>query len=166
MERSQCYIGAPNGAVLCVDRVWRDQFIGRLYHSYSSEALRVEGMQLLFELERFYDAINFPYPATNQRTFQHVKRNIRSKEGKEKKMSEDELLSKHGDLGTFIIRVQHRQNISWQGRITWMDKNETIHFRSIWEMIKLIASALDTVSEQEGYGEESWTQEQGEQITG
>jgi hypothetical protein len=41
-----------------------------------------------------------------------------------------------------------------------------VYKRQIWEMIKLIASALDTVSEQEGYGEESWTQEQGEQITG
>ena len=61
-------------------------------------------------------------------------------------MSDKELLSKHGDLGTFIIRVQHRQNSSWQGRITWMDKDKTVYFRSIWEMIKLVGSALDTVS--------------------
>ena len=61
-------------------------------------------------------------------------------------MKDEELLSMHGDLGTFIIRVQHRQNSSWQGRITWMDKNKTVYFRSIWEMIKLVAGALDTVS--------------------
>ena len=63
----------------------------------------------------------------------------------------------HGDLGTFIIRVQHRQNSSWQGRITWMDKNKTVYFRSIWEMIKLVAGALDTVSVQEdSQHEASW----------
>ena len=72
-------------------------------------------------------------------------------------MSDEELLNRHGDLGTFIIRVQHRQNSSWQGRITWMDKNKTVYFRSIWEMIKLVAGALDTVSEPEdGRGEISW----------
>ena len=64
-------------------------------------------------------------------------------------MSDEELLRKHGDLGTFIIRVQHRQNSSWQGRITWMDKDKTIYFRSVWEMIKLIASALDEVGDYE-----------------
>ena len=72
-------------------------------------------------------------------------------------MSDKELLNKHGDLGTFIIRVQHRQNSSWQGRITWMDKNKTLSFRSVWEMIKLIASALDTVSEQDDSSDgKSW----------
>lgn len=75
-------------------------------------------------------------------------------------MRDDELLSRHGDLGTFIIRVQHRQNSSWQGRITWMDRNRTLYFCSIWEMIKLVASALDTVSEQEDAAlEQSWQDE-------
>ena len=75
-------------------------------------------------------------------------------------MRDDELLSRHGDLGTFIIRVQHRQNSSWQGRITWMNRNRTLYFRSIWEMIKLVASALDTVSEQEDAAlEQSWQDE-------
>lgn len=49
-------------------------------------------------------------------------------------MSDEELLNKHGDLGTFIIRVQHRQNSSWQGRITWMDEDKTVYFRSMWEL--------------------------------
>ena len=69
-------------------------------------------------------------------------------------MSDENLLSKHGDLGTFIVRVQHRQNSSWQGRITWMEQNKTICFRSVWEMIKLIESAVDTVSVQEEETEE------------
>ena len=64
-------------------------------------------------------------------------------------MSDDELLSKHGDLGTFNLRVQHRQNSTWQGRITWVNENKTLQFRSVWELTKLIEEALDTVSEQE-----------------
>ena len=71
-------------------------------------------------------------------------------------MSDESLLSKHGDIGTFIVRVQHRQNSSWQGRITWMEDDKTVCFRSIWEMIKLIENAVDTVSDQEEEGEQTW----------
>ena len=72
-------------------------------------------------------------------------------------MSDEELLTKHGDIGTFIVRVQHRQNSSWQGRITWMEEDKTIQFRSVWEMIKLIESAVNSISEsEEGEPEENW----------
>ena len=74
-------------------------------------------------------------------------------------MNDEELLQKHGDLGTFIVRVQHRQNSSWQGRITWMEEDKTVQFRSVWEMIKLIESAVDVVSTQESDGEEKWFEE-------
>ena len=75
-------------------------------------------------------------------------------------MADETLLSRHGDLGSFIIRVQHRQNSSWQGRITWMEQDKTIYFRSIWEMIELIESAVDTVSVQEDEtAEPTWFEE-------
>lgn len=152
MEKSQWYIGTPSGVVLCIDHLGcaSSQFAARMYHGYSTEALQVDGVsQLLFELERFYDSINFPHLSTNERTFHDKVQNTHLKEERTKIMSDEELLRKHGDLGTFIIRVQHRQNSSWQGRITWMDKDKTIYFRSVWEMIKLIASALDEVGDYE-----------------
>lgn len=74
-------------------------------------------------------------------------------------MSDEELLNKHGDLGTFIIRVQHRQNSSWQGRITWMDEDKTVYFRSMWEMLKLIDSAVGTGGQDESLDEPSWTKQ-------
>ncbi|MBR0473934.1 MAG: hypothetical protein IJJ19_02945 [Erysipelotrichaceae bacterium] len=55
----------------------------------------------------------------------------------------------HGELGTFIIRVQHRQNSSWQGRITWVEQDKTLYFRSIWEMMKLIDSAMEQFKDQD-----------------
>ena len=76
-------------------------------------------------------------------------------------MNEEELLKKHGELGSFVVRVQHKQNNSWQGRITWMDQNKTVYFRSIWEMIKLVEEALNMVSEQEDSpGERFWQDEE------
>lgn len=64
-------------------------------------------------------------------------------------MSNNNILRRHGELGTFMIHVQHEQNSSWQGRITWMERNQTINFRSAWEMVKLIASAVEESSEEE-----------------
>lgn len=160
MDRSQWYIGTPNGVVLCVDGLGENQFAGRMYHAYTRDTLAVDGIgQLLFELERFFDSINFPYASTNERSFQERIHMSRDAGKKERIMSDEELLMKHGDLGTFIIRVQQRQNSSWQGRITWMDKNETIYFRSVWEMIKLIASALDRVGGQNEAEEISWPED-------
>ena len=71
-------------------------------------------------------------------------------------MKDEQVLSKHGELGTFIVRVQHRQNSSWQGRLTWVEEDKTINFRSIWEMIKLIENAVDTVSEPEDEESQGW----------
>ena len=161
MGKSQWYIGSPNGVVLCVDHASRWQIRGRLYHAYSREGLKIANMeQLLFELEHFYDSIDFPHPSTNNRTFQGEIPHIGHRAGKEKVMSDEELLGRHGDLGTFIIRVQHRQNSSWQGRITWMDQDKTVYFRSMWEMLKLVDSALDTVSRWEDDRDEpSWPEE-------
>ena len=62
---------------------------------------------------------------------------------REKVMEDQELLNMHGDMGSFIVRVQNRQNSSMQGRVTWVEKNKTVFFRSAWEMIRLIDSALE-----------------------
>lgn len=160
MEKTQCYLGAPNAVLLCIDRASGGQLAGRLYHSYSARAEAFGGIeQMTHRMELLYDRLQFPYPGTNQRRFAPPKKEIPRLEDKNKVMSDEEILSKHGDIGTFIVRVQHRQNSSWQGRLTWMEQDKTLSFRSVWEMIKLIESAVDTVSEQEDDDDEdtSWS---------
>ena len=76
-------------------------------------------------------------------------------------MNDEDLLSRHGDLGSFIVRVQHRQNSSWQGTLTWMERDKTVHFRSIWEMIKLVESALNENGSMENSSELSWSDSNG-----
>ena len=77
---------------------------------------------------------------------------------REKVMEDQELLNMHGDMGSFSVRVQNRQNSSMQGRITWVEKNKTIRFRSAWEMIRLINSAIDIDKQKPEDGSElpSW----------
>lgn len=76
-------------------------------------------------------------------------------------MKDEELLQKHGELGTFIVRVQHRQNNSWQGRITWMEEDRTLSFRSIWELVKLMVSAVEASAPGAETSEPSWFAEEG-----
>jgi len=42
---------------------------------------------------------------------------------------------------TFLVNIQFQQNATWQGTITWTEKNLTQRFRSTLEMIKLMDDA-------------------------
>ena len=163
MGKTQWYIGAPNGVVLCINGSNEGDLSGVFYHSYSTESVPFSGIgQMVLRMEKLYDYLRFPYPGTNSRTFGEEKKLTRMTEERKKIMSDDALLSKHGDIGTFVVRVQHRQNSSWQGRITWMEEDKTVQFRSVWEMIKLIESAVDLVSEPEETPEEAWIDKDGQ----
>ena len=42
---------------------------------------------------------------------------------------------------TFIIKILERRNSTWQGEVTWVEKNQTMHFRSALELLKLVDSS-------------------------
>ncbi len=44
---------------------------------------------------------------------------------------------------TFLIRVQFRQNATWQGRIEWLEGKKTRPFRSLLEMSQLMQEAWE-----------------------
>ncbi len=145
-KKTQWYIGTPNGVVLCIDDRKEEKIRARCYHAYQEDPVEVETFEeMIFAMEHFFDSLNFPHPTTNERSFRPKDPVYHQTLERKKIMADETLLSRHGDLGSFIIRVQHRQNSSWQGRITWMEEDKTVHFRSIFEMVKLIESALDSV---------------------
>ena len=156
-NHTQWYIGAPNGVVLCMDRRHGYELTGRLFHSYreTPEAFRDLGQMTLL-MEKLYDELQFPFPGNSERSFISENKPYPQRKERTKIMTDEQLLQKHGDIGTFIVRVQHRQNSSWQGRITWMEEDKTIQFRSVWEMVKLIENAMDRVSSSEDGEEPTW----------
>ncbi len=160
MAGTQSYIGIKNGVVVCIDHYLGYDMNGHFYHGYSTEPVHFnDGAELLRKLENLFDILNFPYAATNERSFDDDKKAARGRKARkverpyevrrtnnserEKVMSDKDILNKHGDVGTFIVRVQQRQNSSWQGRITWVDEDKTVYFRSVFEMMKLIDAALN-----------------------
>ncbi|SFC64933.1 hypothetical protein [Butyrivibrio sp. YAB3001] len=44
--------------------------------------------------------------------------------------------------GTFIVKIEHSHNNTWQGKVTWADENKQVRFRSALELIKLMDEAL------------------------
>ncbi len=45
--------------------------------------------------------------------------------------------------GTFLIDIYNRQSATWQGTVTWINRDEKQHFRSALELIKMIDNALE-----------------------
>ena len=51
---------------------------------------------------------------------------------------------------TFIVKIVNRQNETWQGSVTWTEKQKVQNFRSALELLKLINGALEENSGAEG----------------
>lgn len=146
MNGTQRFFATPNCVTVCVDGASDYRYRGRLYHYYQREPVEFSDLgQMLLLMEDLFDRLNFPRATTSERLFVQRDSGLEQEEKMEKVTNDQEMSSRRGDLGTFTIRVQHRQNSSWQGRVTWMEENKTLNFRSIWELVKLIENAVDTV---------------------
>ena len=57
---------------------------------------------------------------------------------------------------TFIVHIISQENATWQGQVTWAEKNQTISFRSALELLKLIDSTMEIDASRSGWntGEE------------
>lgn len=133
---------APNLAAVCFQA--RNPLRGEMYHRYSRESVSFQSMYQMVELiDKLCDEIGYPIRSTNTRSFgrQHIteRRNYREME---RVMDLPELVERKGAAGTFLVHVQFRQNATWQGQVTWVDKKQTCQFRSALELMKLIDSAL------------------------
>lgn len=144
-EKSQKYLGTKSALVLCVDETFKSNIKGKLFHLYAKQKIEIYGYNDFFaKAEKFFKKLGRPKAGQSDKDFDnHVIRDVPEKEMIEVN-SEEDILNEHGDLGTFIIRVQHRQHSSWQGRVTWVDEDKTVYFRSELELAKLIDGALDS----------------------
>ncbi len=51
--------------------------------------------------------------------------------------------------GTFLVQILSRRNATWQGTVTWVEKNESINFRSALELLKIIDSSFENKNEKD-----------------
>lgn len=146
MEKEGWNIFAPNLICVCVDSASMGEYMGRLWHQYSDEAIMYSStMDLIRNMDALYEAWDFPQSSTQIRSFMNMeaeaRKQCRQKEGEQ--MDARRIQDKNGDLGTFVVYVKYRQNSTWQGEVIWTEKKKKQHFRSALELLKLIDGALD-----------------------
>ncbi len=138
-------IFAPNLIVVGVDDYQYGNFSGQYWDQYSEGPHKYDSaIQLLTELDQFFDEIDFPQRAMVPRSFKVRNIDFAQKFNKnaEKKLIMKQIEGK-GDKGTFIVQVKYRQNATWQGQVVWAEENKKVHFRSALELLQLMDSALN-----------------------
>lgn len=49
---------------------------------------------------------------------------------------------KMGKKETFVIHIISQENSTWQGQLTWVNREDTMSFRSFLELVKLMDNAV------------------------
>ena len=147
------HAAAPNLCNICIDRVERGECAGRLYHYYQLQPHRFSSQCEVFRLiDQLCDRLNYPQCSDELRSFSTKTTSpIPQKEKKvARQMSKEKLLEQKGEKATFVVHVMYRQNATWQGSVTWAEKNQTANFRSALELIRLMDSAVEVTHMEEG----------------
>lgn len=115
---------------------------GRLFSGYYHRVYDFNSeIELLLSIDRLCDSMQFPQASYKSRSFEskYTKTFVRKVESFMDPEIESEL--KQQGRATFLVHIKFRQNASWQGSITWVEKEKTQNFRSALEMLKLIDEA-------------------------
>lgn len=114
---------------------------GQVYNPYYDKAFAFEDeYQMICVMDDLYESLAFPQASFEWRSFENKKVNhIIRKAGA--RMDEEFSKLEKNKKTTFIVSVQYRENATWQGTITWVEENRTQHFRSAFEMLKLMEEA-------------------------
>ena len=139
---------------ICIDEYNNSDWNGRIYTRLQAEPVFYRNIgEMMGILENIWDTLGYPQESTMNRSFFKKQISGKKKEiisvtypedgAKDKiktELSEADMEKKRGEQDTFIVRIQYRQNATWQGHVTWVDENKTVPFRSALELIKLIDS--------------------------
>jgi len=153
---------------VCIDEYRNSDWSGRIYTRLNKNDIPFRNMgEMLSLMGSIWDVIGFPQESTIDRYFVNCKKNrmakgiiqvIHPEDGSKDKMkevlSEVEMSRKHGDQNTFIVRIQYRQNATWQGHVTLVEENKTVPFRSALELIKMIDGVQKEYEKSEPYNNE------------
>ena len=137
---------------ICIDQYNDSDWSGRIYTRLSKEPIQFRNIgEMLSNMENIWNQIGFPKESTINRRFTNQQsQSVQSihvsypedgvKDKIKVELSEADMDKKRGKQDTFIVRIQYRQNATWQGHVTWVDENRTVPFRSALELIKLLDS--------------------------
>lgn len=119
---------------VCVDSYENSVLKGRFYNPYTGNGQSFESMtDFLVKIEQMLDEMELPKSFTVTRTFAPPPKRPSYAADSDREP---------GKCATFALRILFRQNASWQGSVTWVDKKQEQSFRSVLELIFLFDNAL------------------------
>ena len=140
------FYGVPNLVSICIDEVRDGDAAGRLYHYYQAAPILFRGLsEMVLTMDQFYDDLRYPQAEMEERRFSGK---AKSEGGRQMKKVQNaaEMTEHKGDLATFVVHVQYRQNATWQGKVVWTDTKQESHFRSALELMKLMDNAMTSAA--------------------
>lgn len=125
-------------SIIAVDSYNSVEFCGKLYNPFYKQCVQIKSFQqLIKELDTLMDEIGCPMSGMEKRTF------TKHSNGAERaELLTDESQATRGRIATFAIRIQYRNNASWQGTIKWIEGEAEECFRSVLELFWLLDSAM------------------------
>lgn len=119
---------------VCVDSYEHGVLRGRFYNPYTHKGQSFESLtDFLLKTEQMMDEMELPKAFTATRTFTMPPK---------KPTCEADSNGDPGKCATFALRILFRQNASWQGSVTWVERKQEQSFRSVLELVFLFDSAL------------------------
>lgn len=131
----------PNIVNICVDRSSQEGREGRLYCCYMRDAVPFrDEIEIIRNMEKLMDTIGYPQSSTVLRSFRS--RSSQKRENLKQVCDTGEILKQRGRIATFLVWVRYRQNSTWQGRLFWMEKDQSMYFHSELELLKRMDGIL------------------------
>jgi hypothetical protein len=120
-----------------------------VYEALKQSQQFVSFLELIHLISIRLDEMGLAQPATEIRSFDETststgrKGTISALKNQHKKDPAKKLLGKP----EFMIRLNLRQNATWQGELYWVNADRRIHFRSLLEMVNLMQEAMEISGE-------------------
>lgn len=132
---------------ICIDEYDRGEMSGRIYEAFSDDPVEFGNViSLLKNLDDMYNSSEYPQASMRQRSFGEKKNEPaaeKSEQTEYKIVKPSGVVSNvRGKVATFRVKVMFRQNASWQGNVTWVEKGKEESFRSALELIMLMDSSF------------------------
>lgn len=138
-------------SIIAVDKYNSKEFSAKLYNPFYRQSIEITSLQhLIKRLDILMDEIGCPMSGMEKRSF--VKHR---KVSKKAMFIGDKSQTPKGEIATFAMRIQYRNNASWQGSLRWIEGDAEEYFRSVLELFWLIDSALKDDKKENGKDEEN-----------
>lgn len=125
---------------VCIDSVDNGKISGYVVSQRMHTPIAFSDItEFLTKAEAVMDTQKYPQAFQRIRTFTDKEHpEVSAVETKESLLDKATVDSHTGKVSTFLLQVISRRNATWQGRVDWLDGEDSIKFNSTLEFLKIL----------------------------